>query len=547
VATAVTANTTINLSSTPNGVAFSSNASCAGASINSVQLVAGTSGAVVYFRSNTPGTYTLDATSSPLLPATQQANVVLAPNDLAFITTPPPAPLLAGRCFIATVQAQRGAAPVPVAGDTTIGLTVSPTAASNFYSDANCATAITTATMLAGQSTATFYVKPLTGVVSQVITATAPFGADTQNYSAISAVRRGNFSMTGQTTLSDGGIVNGQTVDTSTFSPAQQDAGATLLIFQATTSNSSPSNNQVRCRLNTLSQVRCERNNDISSVDIHWQTLELPTGLSVQRFSSTSCPPLSQTLTLARAVNPGSTFVLSSIETNSSSYDDEEMTVAFLTGPTTVEVASGAVGATGTCSGYEIEVAELSGLSVDRGGLDAGLGAQQYSTTFTGLPATSANTAVLSGARPRDSDPATEHVCSLLVRSDNPTPTSLTFSRSGGIDAGFCGDSVLSSLPWQRLDFGARARVQRFVRTVTGTSLTVTIAPVDTTRTLVFASGQQGSGAGTGETNYNGGLGSRVGIGSARFVLTNSTTVTITRGDGSGDGIFTFYVVEIDP
>jgi hypothetical protein len=98
----VAAPTTVTFVSVPTGLSFFLDPGCTGSAVNSVDLAPGTSRGTVYFRGTTEGTYQVQATAPMLAAATQVAVIGLAPDGLVFTSTPP-APLLGGTCFQATV------------------------------------------------------------------------------------------------------------------------------------------------------------------------------------------------------------------------------------------------------------------------------------------------------------------------------------------------------------------------------------------------------------------------------------------------------------
>jgi hypothetical protein len=193
------------------------------------------------------------------------------------------------------------------------------------------------------------------------------------------------------------------------------------------------------------------------------------------------------------------------------------------------------------CDLATAQAVELQGLTVRRGVLDAGASLAQTFTAGNLSPA-SANTALLSQTYTPD---GIHDVCSLLVRASMPSPTSIALSRGAG-DAG-CAPLEFPLVAYERIDFGARAQVQQ--RTVSlrpgDLTMNVAIAPVDLSRSVVFASGQSISGQGMGETDladprlYSSALGS--------FELVSATSVRVSRGLPSGAATFTFYVVELNP
>ncbi len=465
----------------------------------------------------------------------------LPPTSLAFVTTTVPSPLLAGTCLLSTVQARRGAVATPVIGATTVGLSDFPVGTTRHYSDAACTTPITVTTIPNGQTNVDFYVKPLSaGATTQI--ATAAFGTAQRPLTALGAVRRGNCNFAAPIDLPDGG----QTLDlytNCTISPAHQVTGHTAFFFQTTGFAGDGSTMLIRCRLLNLTTIACDRVGGQASVNVHWQSVELPTALHVERLAG-SCQNPPFTLTLPGAVNPSSTFLLKSFAAPSGVIDDDDLITMQLGSSTAVNVELGE--ASTMCGGavYDVQAVELAGVTVTRGNFDAGIAIGANTSTLTGLPAVSMNTAMLSQQRVPNLSPAL--ICAVMVRSEMPTPSSITFSRSAGADAG-CIASPVDSVNFERIDFGSRGAVQ--TKTVTmpiGTSsLAVPISAVDTSRTIVFASSQAASGQGNGETNYS--SPSYLGESVARFELTSSTNVNVIRARTGGFSVFTFYVVELDP
>lgn len=436
-----------------------------------------------------------------------------------------------------------------VAADTTVSLTEISSGTLRYYSDAACTTAITSTTIAAGNTDATFYTKPLTGGSSSQI-ATAAFGSGARSLTIVGAARRGTCTFNAPTNMNlpDGGV---QVVeDNSAFcniSPGHAVNSHVLLVFSATTSSSSAGTAMIRCKLNSLTQVACYRGDGAAVTTVHWQTVELPTGLRVERTSGTCSGP-TQLATIPNAVNLANSFLVKSYSVGSSDLDDDDLSAMRLISPTQIELAHGDNG--GSCNGgaYEIQVAELAGLTAIRGVEDAGMPVGSYSLAFTGLPAASLNAALLTSHSTTDNmDPT----CSNMVRGDLTTPTSVTFTRGGGLTDGGCATTPIYKPTWERLDFGTRATVQTKVVTLppATSTLPVPISPVDTTRTIVFSSSQAAAGQAAGESNYNNGPNGNNYPSEqiARFELASSTSVNVIRQRANGTATFTFYVVELDP
>jgi len=454
------------------------------------------------------------------------------PTSLVFITSPP-APLLAGACFVATVEARIGAAATPVASDTTVGLSVSLTNGSRFYSDAACTMTAATATIPGGTANGTFYVKPLTGLF-QTVTATAPFGMATQSFTPRPIVRRGTCDYD-PVNLSDGGVIPDYQQDCS-ITPNQTNLGRTML-FTTTTANSSTSGVLMsRCFFLDTGTVRCHRGRGTSSPDVHWQSVELPQGLTVNHVSN-ACPgSAGANITWATPVNPASTFVLASSENTGSSFDDDESFTVRLTSPTTARFEADG------CDDYTVQIVDFAGVTVTRDVIDAGFPVGTASLTLQNLPASSANTAVLVQAR-TSLGSLIDGECSMLLRADLPSNSSVTLSRGAGV-AGVCVADPIDQIVVERIDFGTKANVQKLTASFAAgvAQLNVAVSPVDTTRAVVFSSSQVLGGQGAAEIDQE-----EVGEAGLRLELTSSTNVRINRGDQDGLTTVTFFVVEIEP
>ncbi|MDP1826485.1 MAG: hypothetical protein Q8L48_24665 [Archangium sp.] len=530
----VSAATAVSLGAAPGGVTFYVTSNCPGGQARtSVTIGAGNSSATFYASGSPAGTYSLTASAAPLTPASQNLVVVNTPTSLVFTTTPPN-PVRAGTCLAASVEGRRTGLATPVLNATTIGLTVAPTGGARFYSDANCSTTITNTSMAAGTAVASFFVKPLTGGAN-AITAAAPFGSANQTITTTPVVRRGQCDFVARAGLPDGGTTRDLNND-CTISPPLTDLSASVLFTQgiAALTGIELGAAQVRCRLTSLSNMNCIRREDLDPASVHFQVAEVPTGLLVQRASSFGC---AGTITLTTPVTQTRSFVLKTSANSTQTFDDEDAVVATLTSPTTVSLFPT------SCQGYDVQVVDWNGITVARGVTDGGIVAGVDSLSVSGLAAAGLNRAVL--LQPGIGSTSTRPVCSTMVRGALPSGSSIALTRSAA-DAG-CPNNALESLAWERIDFGNKAVVREYTRTLAPgvPSVAVTITPVDTTRTLVFASSQIAGGQGAGETDHDGF--SRFTESAFQLVLTNSTTVTATRAETTSAAVITFYVAELVP
>lgn len=531
VAAPVSTNTTLSLTSDA-GVAFFTASGCGGASTTQVVVAAGLSSTSFFARAPVAGTATLTASATGFMPATQPLVVRDPPTSLVFISTPP-ASIRGGSCVLATVEARRGTTATPVAADTTVGLSAS--ADVRFFTDPACAGASTASVVInGGASNVTFFMKPLTGGTTTV-TAAAPFGSAMQTLTVVPITRRGQCDLRARTFLADGGPSNDLS-ETCPFSPAVSDLSASFLVAQATSTlaGSELGSAEVRCRLASTSTVTCVRSEGESAASVHFQVAEVPTGLLAQRASSFSCPAVT---TLPIAVTPSSSFVLKSASSTSSIFDDDDAPVASLVSGTQVALNHTA------CSGLDLQVVQWNGVTVTRGALDGGIPDAGLVFPVTLPSSAGLNRLVLTQAGPTSN--VDRPLCSQLVRGATSGSSGLTLTRAAG-DAG-CPLEPIETVAFERIDFGSRAVVREYSATFGpgATSRAVTITPVDVTRTLVMASSQAAGGQGAGETDRSGNA--RFTEATFQLVLTNATTVTVTRGEATSSAALTFFVLELVP
>ncbi|MDP3152010.1 MAG: hypothetical protein Q8N23_05035 [Archangium sp.] len=528
---AVTTPTTITFTSAPANLTFFRDASCQFPASNVIPPGANTTS--VYFRGAIAGSPFITASALSLTAATQMQTLVQAPNGLVFVNPQPMPPVPAGLCFLATLEARSNGSPATLMADAPIALQSGTPGGLRFFSDAACTTAVTSVTIASGQSRKNLYVKTISGGNNSIV-ATASFGMGTQNFSVVGVVNRGQCSMTSL-----------QTQVNCSVSPPQVDIGKTMLIFQATASSDNANVQEIRCRLVLNNQISCVREVAGNGANIVWQTAELISGLQVQRTEATICAGPLVSTPLSPAVNPSSSFVLSSFSGQGNNLDGDDLSSARLTadgGAVLIENRS-----TTPCQGYELQVVELNGVTTLRG--EAGsLSLGQREVTVSALPAASANTVLFNQALVSGTFSNTTPICNLMTRGEMPTPTSLRFSRGADIAQLFeCSMVTINELPWERVDFGARARVQTLVLTLRNNSFDVAIGAVDVTRTLVFAGGMLAGGQASGETSQNNAGDDGIGAGMARFELDSPTSVRVTRGRSNASAFITMYVVELEP
>lgn len=547
VTTPVLAATTIGLDAGVSGlVTFYSASNCSGAPTTTVTVPAMQSLTTFYARGADAGSFTITASSAGFSSTSQVFTVMNPPTSLVFTTTPP-SPVRAGTCLTATVEARRGATPTPVTSNTTVTLAPATTGAVRFYSDAACTSSITSVAMATNDTTAVFFMKPMTGGM-QTVNASAPFGIAPQTLNVTPAVRRGSCVMAPATFQSDGGIATVLST-TCTITPALTSIAVAALFTQTTglsdggtgvadggaiATSGGVGAYEARCRLTTTSAMACSRAQDNAAAEIHWQVAELPNGFGAQRTNLSGCPA---SATFTTAVTTNQSFVLKTSMSDSYNFDDDDTLIAELLTPTQVGLGPNA------CTGADVQLLSWSGLTVTRARVDGGMPDGVATVTLTGLPAVSTNQAVL--ASPATTLDGARTMCSTMVRATTPSISSVTFTRGAG-DAG-CTLTALESLFYERIDFGARAVVRQYTTTFTPGQYvrSQAITTVDTTRTIVFSSAQLVGGQGTGETDEGGpSMWLEAGF---QLVLTSGTNVNVVRTSANAAASVTFYVAELVP
>jgi hypothetical protein len=522
-------------------VTFFTSSSCtAGSVATSVNLTMGSPTATVYVRGTVAGTFTLTASSPPLTAASQSTTFIQGPDSLDFITTLPVG-LRGGQCVGLTYQARRAFMPFMVTQNITIAFSATSTV--RFYSDFGCTMPITTKTLAAGESTDDVFIRVLS--TSGIITATAPFGSDTESFTAPPIVRRGTCPFFAQVPIDGGTDPDGGTIDAGFsqslsrscgFAPAVATTANAMLLVQVTTTQDADHRDvMTRCRLQSTSLVGCTRRQGVAAVDVQWQVVELGAGLRVQAQSFSTCP---SAIVPFQSVDPARSFVLKTLMAGSDGELDEAETLPYTLASGSLVTSPGTM-----CGGLDVQIVEWDGVSVARGILDGGFAPGVTSATLLGLPP-AGNNRVLS-LQAGTSTNANSVTCGLLARGAMPGPSELTISRALR-DAG-CPATPLERVTFERIDFGTRATVQTFQVTMgpNETQRTEVIpSPVDTSRTFVLSSNQSILGQGLGETLSP--LASRPAEGAFSFELPTPTSLRVTRGRASSAARVTVFVVQVE-
>ncbi|MFL5346804.1 MAG: MopE-related protein [Hyalangium sp.] len=538
----VTLPVTVNLSAsgtpTDGNFKFYTDASCSTTAVTSVSIPAGQSSASFYYKPEKARTATLTASATLFTNGTQDHTILPAGSSvLSFSTSTPAQTQLAGTCALRTVESRDAYANLTT---DPLTLTLSASATAEFFSDSSCTTLVTTVPITAGNSSASFYFKGYTGginangTVTLTASATGPTPAN-QTETLIPTVRTGTCALSGAAKST-----------TCTITPGLTNGNRAFLVFQSTTQNTNSNNANIRCRLNSLTQVICERGGGGgSAANIRWAVAEFPNGVVTQNLPQ-DCVADTTSVTLATNVVTDRTFLMISGERNVSGQDSSVPRLAELTSATQAQIRKTASAGCGGTDASNLQVIDYPGASVQRG--------------LTSLATTVASTQInLSSSVALDRsillysylyDSTTTKICDRLVRGElTNSGANVTFTRGDGDTSANCTAPNISSISYEVVQFPVGTLVQQVTQQLAAGALSANITlptAVDVSRTIVTAGGQWSSGQVHGESRYSGG--EVVAEGRAQASLSaNGTTLTLTREASTASATFTVYVVQFKP
>ncbi len=424
--------------------------------------------------------------------------------------------------------------PVTAGQATTVAFDVSPLGPVSLFSDSGCTSSAASATLAIGASGGDLYVRG-TAPGAALLTLSSSGLASVSQTETVLAVARGGSCV----------LPAGVTSVACPIAPPQLDTSHTMLFFAATGVDSWPTYGEVRCVLTGPSAVTCDRETSGTVLGIQWQTLEPASGVQVQHLSY-SCADVTAFSVTVQPVILSSAFVLGSHHADGSLFNDDDFITRELATSTRVDIVTGTGDPCGIQGGTPLsgalEVVEVSGASVTRG-VTGQMTTQ--SLVVSGLTAVDpTSTALLFSERVYQ---MADSICDHGVRGEMTSPTSISFTRGQGSSVGSCLDSTVQAIAWERVDFGARARVVPFTVALDAGVATATagIASVDSTRTVLFSTNVTLNGQTLGEGGFNGS--GAAGEQSATFNLTSPTQVTLDRALSSGPAKFTGQAVEWVP
>jgi len=314
----------------------------------------------------------------------------------------------------------------------------------------------------------------------------------------------------------------------SAFEPAHS-----MLVFQATTSDDTPSSTDVICSITSRTAVVCDRVGYDKDATISWQVLQRPE-ITVQHLVRSVGSP--GTITIAQVSRPASTFLLTSFSLSGSEQGDNDFRYARLASPTSVTVTS----SNGGTSETALQVVEWPGSSVTRGVTPAMEG---LTLDVGGLaPVDLSRTFLTYSLR---SPSGNDTICNRTVRGELTSSTSIRFHRGDGNPA--CQDVLVDAIGWERVQLPAGVRVQGLeVSLAAGTGVaTVPISPVDVTRSFLLAGGQFTGGQAGGEGTYR--QGDVLGETHGALTFATPSQVQVTRAATVGSARWNVFAVEVSP
>ncbi|HYI02376.1 putative metal-binding motif-containing protein [Hyalangium sp.] len=526
----VAMDTTVNLgqSGTPADPQFRfySGASCSTV-VTSVTVPSNQSAVLLFFKAEKARTVTLTA-SGTLTSATQDHTVTPGSMAvLAFSASTPPQTLLAGTCAMRTVQSQDAFGNFVSTGVTA---DLSASATTEFFSDAGCTTPTTEVTIAAGNSSANFYFKGLTGGINATapltLTASAPgLTSATQTESIIPTVR------TGTCILDDVSV-------TCPITPALLDVHKAFLTFQATSTHARSDRGNVRCFLDGGTQVRCERFDNNATVNIRWSAAEFPSGVAVQHHA-TNCSGDITPVPLF-ATTPSGTFLLLSSQRDINNMGSGVYRLVEMKSSTLAEIRK--LGGCGVTDNNHLQAVSYSGSQLQRGVTSLASGATNTEVTLASPVALDRSIVLYSYIN----DGTSARICERALRGEliNNGAT-VRFSRGEG-DTVNCAGSNFGEISWEVVTFPVGTVVQQVTQQLTGATASVPLTtPVDLSRTLVFGGGQWSSGQLHGEGRYA--SGELINEMRALAVLSNNSTLLFYRESFINTATFTAYVVQFKP
>jgi hypothetical protein len=216
-------------------------------------------------------------------------------------------------------------------------------------------------------------------------------------------------------------------------------------------------------------------------------------------------------------------------------YDDEDAVIFTLASGTQVTAPML------NCGGFDLQVVEWEGVTVERGEVPGGMAAMTTSAVVS-LPQAMRPVVALQAQTSRD---VAVNICNLMVRARMRSASELEVTRSAG-DPG-CATEPIERIAYERIDFGNRAMVHQASATFTPGTTEVVVPlpmPFDPQRSFLWASNHSTMGQGGGESRVA--ITSQVSASAFELTFDNALNVRVLRRRPFEQAIVTFYAVQIE-
>ena len=449
-----------------------------------------------------------------------------APRATRLAFDSPPQSLSAGQCSAPVIlqAVDDSGAQAGVPRELAISLSASPLDSLRFFVDDACTVPLSLPEVYLGPGTlpAQFHARAVSGGIDVLQASSSTLGSADQALEVRPMVLSGTCTLTNYTSR------------VTCPSPFPFDPAHSLLVFQATSSDNTPSNTDVYCSIASGSSVECRRFAYSGDEPIAWQILQRAE-ISV-RHLVTNLSGSPHTITIPAVAGESSTFLLTSYANSGSSQGTDDFRYAQLVSPTSVVVTSSGGGG-GTLS---LQVVEWSGAAVTRG-----VTPPMEGTTLdvTDLPPVDLSRSFLTYSYRTPS--GTAAICDRSLRGELISPTAIRFHRGDGNPA--CAGTLLAAIGWERIQLprGVRVQASEVAMAPSQATQTVSISAVDPTRSLLLAGGQftSGQAAGEGSFDQDDVLGEMLGA----FTFEGAAQVGVQRAAALGSARWTLFVVEVPP
>jgi hypothetical protein len=455
-----------------------------------------------------------DCSTAPCAPAADQLEFASNPQSL-----------VAGDCsapvILRAVTASGTTAGIPQ--EVPLQFQLTPLDSLRFFVDPACTVPLDEVHLGPGTRPAQFYVKALTGGTDALQASATDLTAATQSFTVRPMVMTGTCTFPVWST------------QVSCPTPSAYDPTHSLLIFQATTNDNTPSNTNILCSIASGTDVRCSRDQYNKTAAISWQVLQR--GELTIHHLQTSPGNYTSTVTIPAVAQPASTFLLTSTWTSGSEQGDNDFRFAQLTSATTVAISISGGGGGLT----SLQVVEWPGSSVTRGVTPP---MELDTVDVTGLAPVDLTRAFLTYGWRTLTGGGT--ICNRSIRGELISPTAIRFHRGDGNPACY-GAAMVDAIGWERVQLPPGVRVQPLEMSLAANVLTGTMAisPVDRTRSLLFAGGQFTDGQTGGEGSFA--VDDVLGETSGAFTFDSPSLVRVTRAVGQGSARWNAFAVEVPP